>query len=197
MFFSADSDPFTVRTRAMSMLNGCSLDESTRAELSGETASMEAKLAEHPIRFNFNSSPSIEDIERSLYAYDEVYGEYPRLVVLDNLTDVYTDAEDDSLEPLMDYLHTMARGTQACVLGLHHVTGEYNNRDKPIPLNGVKNQIHKKPEMVLTAFKRNDGMKDYMCISTVKNRTGKDDATGQTYVELVCDLSRMSITEET
>jgi hypothetical protein len=118
--------------------------------------------------------------------------------VVDNITNVVNDNSDGDpftgLEGLMDYLHSMARETGSCVIGLHHVTGDYNNGDKPIPLNGVKGQIARVPEMVLTIHKVIlDDEESILRVSPVKNRGGKPDPTGQTYAELSFVGNRMSI----
>ena len=120
-----------------------------------------------------------------------MYGDYPSLVVIDNVTNVRTgvgENDDDpfsGLESLMDYLHDMARSTGACVVGLHHVTGPYNDAANPIPLSGVKGQIARVPEMVLTLHKSTaDFGSDSLRVSTVKNRAGKADPSGYDFVEL-------------
>src|SRR5690606_39888321 len=71
-------------------------------------------LAPYPIRFNYAASPTLDDIQTSMQAYEEVYGDYPALVVIDNVTNVVGDgdnAEDpfSGLESLMDYLATIDR----------------------------------------------------------------------------------------
>lgn len=85
----------------------------------------------------------------------------------------------------MDYLHTMARNTGACVVGLHHVTGSYNDADKPIPLSGVKGQITRVPELVLTLHRVSEEFgPEALRVSTVKNRAGRMDPSGLDFVEL-------------
>jgi hypothetical protein len=94
----------------------------------------------------------------------------------------------------MDYLHNMARSTGACVVGLHHVTGGYNDADRPIPLSGVKGQIARVPEMVLTLHKQSEEFgPDLLCVSTVKNRAGKADPSGGDYVTLSFSGDNMQI----
>ena len=97
----------------------------------------------------------------------------------------------------MDYFATMARNTEACVIGLHHVTGPYVDADKPIPLSGVKGQITRVPAMVLTLHRRAGelGEPDTLCVSTVKNRGGKSDPSGHTFAELDFRGASMSITD--
>ncbi|MEO6086938.1 MAG: DnaB-like helicase C-terminal domain-containing protein [Umezawaea sp.] len=201
MYFSADSDAFVQLTRSISILTGWTLEASAKAVLADELGDVRDRLTGLPIRLSYSASPSLGEIETTIEAYEEVYGDYPDLIVIDNITNVRTQASDEDgdpfsgLEGLMDYLHTMARETQACVIGLHHVTGSYNDADKPIPLSGVKGQISRVPEMVLTMHKRSGGEfdSDVLCVSTVKNRGGRADASGHTYAELEFDGERMLI----
>ncbi|ASZ75408.1 DnaB-like dsDNA helicase [Mycobacterium phage JoshKayV] len=191
LYFSADSDAFTQLSRSVSILSGWSLERSTRAvrdmtipdEIGNELDAL-------PIRFNYKASPSLDIIEESLEAYDALYEDYPALIVVDNITNVRTEGTDSDdpfagLESLMDYLHEMARETGSCVIGLHHVTGPYNDGNKPIPLSGIKGQIGRVPEMVLTLNRVSDGFgPDSLNVSTVKNRGGKSDASGQDFASL-------------
>jgi hypothetical protein len=159
------------------------------------------RLSGIPLRVDYEASPTPVDMEELLEAYCELYGEYPAIIVVDNITNVRSEMSEDGdpfsgLEGLMGYLHGMARGTGACVIGLHHVTGDYNNGDRPIPLNGVKGQIARVPEMVLTMFRKPlDDESSILCVSIVKNRGGKQDPTGQTYAELQFSGETMSITD--
>lgn len=191
LYFSADSDAFTQLTRAISILNGWSLEQSTLAVLEDRLDDIEQQLTTVPLRFNYDASPSLESIESTVAAWFEVYEDFPGIIVIDNVTNVRGSSSDDDpfsgLESLMDYLHDMARQTQACVIGLHHVTGPYNDADKPIPLSGTKGQITRVPEMVLTLHKKDldpDQGVHLLCVSTVKNRGGKADPSGNDFAEL-------------
>lgn len=202
LYFSADSDAFTQLSRAVSILSGWPLEKSTRsvrgADIDAEVAE---ELDELPIRFNYRASPSLDVIEGSLEAYYALYEEYPALIVVDNITNVRTDSgeADDpfsGLEALMDYLHEMARETGSCVVGLHHVTGPHNDGDKPIPLSGIKGQIGRVPEMILTLHRTvNDYGPDHLNVSTVKNRGGRADPSGQSFASLLFAGETMRIAD--
>jgi len=190
LFISADSDAFTQLSRSVSILTGRPMDRSSR-EVREERLDDEAKqaLADIPIRFTYHASPTLDQIEQTMMSYDEVYGDFPSLVVIDNVTNVRSGGEEDDpfsgLESLMDYLHDMARSTAACVVGLHHVTGGYNDASKPIPLSGVKGQITRVPELVLTLHRVQETFaSDSLRVSTVKNRGGKADPSGIDYTSL-------------
>lgn len=201
LYFSADSDAYTQLTRSVSSLTGWSLERSSEMVRSGDLNGATPLLADIPIRFNYSASPSIDQIKNSMMAYDEVYGDFPQLVVVDNITNVRTGAaandEDPyaGLEVLMEYLHDMARQTSAFVAGLHHVTGPYNDGNKPIPLSGIKGQIGRVPELVLTLHRPLQQFGNPpLNVSTVKNRSGKSDPSGQAFVSLDFDGARMQIT---
>lgn len=200
LYFSADSDAFIQLTRSLSIMTGWSLEESARAVRSGKLGQAEEAFKGIPIRFNYETSPSLDNIEQTMQAYEEVYGDFPSLVIVDNVTNVRSGGEGDDdpfagLESLMDYLHGMARQTGACVVGLHHVTSGYNDSDKAIPLSGVKGQITRVPEMVLTLNRESsDGFgADTLHVSTVKNRGGRADPSGEDSADLEFVGDTMSI----
>jgi hypothetical protein len=199
MYYSADSDAFVQLQRSISIETGSLLEDSAKAILEGALDKVNVDFSDIPIRFSYDASPNLDEIEDSIESYSEVYGTFPDLIIVDNITNVRTDSSDgddpfSGLESLMDYLHTMARATEACVVGLHHVTGPYNDANKPIPLSGVKGQITRVPEMVLTLFKPGP---DTLGVSAVKNRGGKADASGNDYAELEFIGESMTIRDYT
>lgn len=190
LYFSADSDAFTQLSRSLSILTGWTMEKSTKLVRDGDLGDAAGVFTDIPIRFNYAASPTPDQIEMSMRAYAEVYGFYPALVVIDNITNVRTGGDNDEdpfsgLEALMDYLHGMARETSACVIGLHHVTGPFNDADKPIPLSGVKGQITRVPELILTLHKEVDEFgPDLLNVSTVKNRANRADPSGGDFISL-------------
>ena len=201
LYLSADSDAFTQLSRSLSVLTGWPMERTTRMVRAGDLGDATDEFKDIPIRFNYAASPNLTQISDTMRSYEEVYGDYPALVVIDNVTNVRTGGDNDDdpfsgLEALMDELHTMARFTGSCVIGLHHVTGPYNDAATPIPLSGVKGQIARVPEMVLTLHKQPEEFgPDLLCVSTVKNRAGKADPSGSDYVELEFNGDTMRITD--
>lgn len=191
LMYSADSDAFTQLSRSIANLGDMKVSTASEMILEDRiTDEIKDELRKIPLLIDYDSSPTTQDIEEILMAYYELCNEFPALIVVDNITNVVTDASDaadpfSGLESLMDYLHDMARTTAACVIGLHHVKGEHSSGTKPIPIDGVKGQIHRVPEMILTMFKKpmEDG-RWLLCVSPVKHRGGKADPTGETYAEL-------------
>lgn len=199
LYFSADSDAFVQTTRSLAILGNMTMSEAANTVLSGNFEKVNEIVKDSPVRFSYDPSPTLEHIERQVMAYEELYGDFPELIVVDNALDVNVDgAEQDqslSLDNLMAWLHDVARTTEACVVVLHHVTGAFNDADVPIPLSGVKGQIGRVPELILTIHKGSPdyGQADTVKVSTVKNRGQKADPSGQTFAELSFNGDRMLI----
>jgi predicted ATP-dependent serine protease len=197
LYFSADSDAFTCLTRSMSILTGWPLDRSTELVRNEDLDGATPLLEPLPVRLVYDS-PSLDQIKLCMEAYEEVMGDFPCLVVVDNITNVLSGGANDDdpfagLEVTMEYFHDMARKSGACVLGLHHVTGAYNNGDIPIPLSGIKGQIARVPELVLTMHRSDHYGAQQLRVSTVKNRAGVADPSGLGWVGLDFQGETMTI----
>lgn len=199
LYMSADSDAFTQVSRSFSIHTGILMDETERyargEDVLATTLVQAESLKQIPIRFNFLAGPTLANIERSMEAFQELYGEYPALTVIDNITNVRNGTEDNAenpfggLEVFLDYANEMARNTQSCVIGLHHVNGPYNDQNRPIPISGVKGQIGRVPQMILTLFRSGPTT---VGVSPVKLRGAKFDPSGEYYTELDFDGSTMT-----
>ncbi|GAA0406346.1 AAA family ATPase [Streptomyces luteireticuli] len=189
LYFSADSTAATQLIRATAILTGHDVTDIKEKLHADNFIEYEAALTERWWqRFNYSARPTPTEIELHLRCYEEVFGVYPHLVVIDNITNVDAGAADSAesytfgLEGLSDYLSEMARETHAHVMAMHHVIGEYSDGLKPIPQSGVKGKISRVPSLILTIHKEIDGMDGRtLHISPVKNREGFEDSSGETY----------------
>lgn len=203
LYMSADSDSFTQLVRVIAIETGTHQDSAAEIVRSGDLGAVADAVASVPVRFVYESNPGLEDIKLYLEAYRALYGEYPEMVIVDNLTNLRTGTAENSEDPFKglelacDELHALARHYQTAVVALHHVTGQHNISTKPVSLAGVKGQITRVPEMVLTLHKAETGFSDYdyLRVSVVKNRGGKADPSGETYAELEFDGGRMDISD--
>lgn len=195
-YFSADSDAFTMYLRTGAKETGWTTEEVEGQVEKGNTQYLDIKLSQatRHVRFSFDTSPDFDTMERELLAYVVTYGDWPALIVVDNLSNLETEAGDGlaALERGCDYLHALARKTGAAVVALHHVVGEYEDGSTPVPLSGLKGKISKTPEMVLTLF-RNHFQRGKMGVCVVKNRMGRADPSGSMVVWLDLDLDRMRV----
>lgn len=199
-YFSADTDPQTMFVRAAANVSGWSTRDIENALENGRTSAVEAQLngLDH-LRWDFQASLTIDDLEAELKAFALTYGAWPELIIVDNLSNVVPDVEGDSssyvaLEKVCEYLHELARETGACVIALHHVKGDSNDGDKPVPLSQIKGQIGRVPEMILTLHRVGEDDSRQMGVSVVKNRTGRADASGAMTLYLEADMERMRLT---
>lgn len=201
LYFSADSDAFIQVSRALAILGDGKVNMQRANDLVNSESYDEINsiIGNVPVRFSYNPSPSLQHIENQVLGYEELYGDFPELIVIDNALDVVMESQEDdqsqSLDTLMAWLHDMARRTEACVIVLHHVTGPFNDADKPIPLSGVKGQIGRVPELIVTLHKDSGGYgnQEILKASTVKNRGQKADPSGESYIELTFDGYHMNI----
>lgn len=202
MYWSADSNAVTQLSRATAMLTGDDARIVKKALLEDRFEEYERVLADKWwIRLNYEAMPTPADMESDLEVYFEVFGCYPHLCVVDNVTNVDNGSAGDAesftfgLEGMCEYLNDMARETEAHVMALHHVTGEHSDGLKPIPLSGVKGKIHRVPSLILTIHREPDesGLIQTLNVSPVKNREGFSDPSGNTFVQMDLDSKTLRL----
>lgn len=190
-YFSADSDADTMFKRSAAIATGWEQSQIDAMIRAGDVSALEAQVnanTQH-MWFSYRSSPDIEDVAREMDAYATLYGEHPEVIVVDNLKNLYAGegGEFEALEGNCEFLHELAKDTNAAVIALHHVTGENEDGLNPIPLSGLRGKVSKTPEVVLTLHRS----QTHLYISPVKNRNGKAQASGQWTLPLEADLGRM------
>ncbi|MFI0553405.1 AAA family ATPase [Streptomyces scabiei] len=204
LYYSADSNAATQLTRATAILTGENVRDIKRKLLNDDFGEYLGYLSKRWwIRFNYDARPTLWDLERDLRSYFEVFGMFPHLIVVDNITNVAGDSPAGDaesftfgLEAMCEYMSEMARYTGAHVLALHHVIGEYSDGLQPIPLSGVKGKIGRVPNVILTIHKEIDGMDGRILhVSPVKNREGFEDSSGQTFSSYVFNSTNMQLTD--
>jgi len=198
IYFSADSDATTQYARAAAMITGDQLSAVNEALKRKNVAKYDIALnrARH-IRFVLDSAPSLDDVNRHVMAYGWAYGQWPKLIIIDNVSNIFSESEGfQGLEEVMDWLHQLSRKTGAGIIGLHHVTGEYESGDTIVPLSGLRGKISKLPTLILT-LNRVYGDNQALNVAVVKNRAGIAAANGSFGVQLRTDLSRMWIETRT
>lgn len=201
LYFSADTDQATMTIRAAAMVSGWRTEDVEQAIDAGMTEALDVQLHKWShIQFNFLASPTATDLECELKAFRQVYGDWPQLIVMDNITNLDNETGNDgfqNLEATCDFLHELARETGACIVALHHVTGEYDDGQKPPSLSSLRGKISKVPELVLALHRVGGDTLEggrVMGVSPVKNRAGKSDPSGGWFMQLGVDLERMAIT---
>lgn len=202
LFFSADTDVTTVMIRAAAHTSGHSqLTVETNLDNDSKYYDKSFEKIKH-IQWVFDSSPSLDDIELEVKAYQELYGLPPELIVIDNLMNVAaeTDNEWAGLRAIMMELHDLARNTEACVLVLHHVSeaSEYGDGTMPPARRAIHGKVSQLPSLILTLGY--DVMGKQLRVAAVKNRFGPNSADGKVNVPLtanyaVCQISDINLTQ--
>ena len=197
LFFSEDTDITTVMIRAASHLSGHA-QITVESNLTTKSTYYDEyfEKSKH-IQWVFDSSPSLDDIELEVKAYQELNGLPPQLIVVDNLMNVAaeTDNEWAGLRAIMMELHDLARNTEACVLVLHHVSeaSEYGDGSMPPPRRSIHGKVSQLPSLMLTLGY--DPLGKLLKVAAVKNRFGPNSADGKSNVPLSANYAVCQITD--
>jgi predicted ATP-dependent serine protease len=195
LYYSADTTEHTMRVRSLMMLTGLDRVEAESAMMSDRVWASQV-LAEGigHIGWDTSSSPTLEQIELQLAAFEEAWGEPPTLVVIDNAGDVAFDSGDEfgSLRTLMRELRWFARDTGAAFLVLHHTTERVPGNPAP-PQHSLHGKIAQTPAAILTVV--SDAEPGFMGVGITKNRYGRARPDGSDPVWLRFDPEHMALTD--
>lgn len=172
-------------TRCASLETGWLIEEVEAAVKAGNIEYIDSTLnaSLNHVRWCFDSSPSYDDIQEELEAFAITHGEWPVLIVVDNIRNVFAPDAGEDVDAVCQWLKEVAAHTGAAVIGLHHVKGAFNDGNVPIPLSGLIGQIGKIPELILTLHRVGSDVGGWsLRISPVKNRTGRADASGAWWI---------------
>jgi replicative DNA helicase len=191
LYFSADSDAYTIFQRAVSIETGWEQSEVARLIKEGRQSELDSivdRAASH-FEWSFKSAPDDAEVHTQVQGYLTKYGTMPEIICLDNLKNLYAGGggEFEALEGNCEFLHELAKETGAAVIALHHVVGASEDGISPIPLSGLRGKISKTPAVVWTLYRS----PSHLNISPVKNRNGKADASGAWSLPILADLGRM------
>lgn len=190
VYFSADSDEWTVKQRACSIVTGTELSVVER-QLNDEAWEKhytdKLRAVDH-IDWCFQSDIELEFIVERLMAHVELRGEAPRLAIIDNLGNTVVDQDNESAElrAACRELQRIARTMGTHIMGLHHVKGPKENGTQPILLGDLLYNIGKIPEVVLGIHR--DGSNAVM-VTVPKNRGGRAGMS----LQLPIDYTRATI----
>lgn len=193
LYFSADTDKRTLGNRIAASVSHETVDNAEQLLDQGHAGffSILEDNTRH-IWFNWNTGPNLNDIEDEVKAFAHATGDWPHLIVIDNLKNIWVETSGDGGEHVrydrvLDFLHELAGQTNAHIMVLHHVTGFYEDGDKPIPLSGILGKVTKPFRLIITLYRP---IEEQLGLSIVKNSTGRMDQGGKLQVILGVDLER-------
>jgi replicative DNA helicase len=181
LYVSADTNAHTMAMRLASMISG---KNQTDVEylLQNDLGWTKATLAKGShIVWSFESSPSLQDIDEEVQAFEELWGCPPVAIFVDNLMDVATDGGEEfaSMRAIMKELKFLARHTNAGVIVLHHTSEAVEGRPCQ-PRSALQGKVAQLPALIATL----GVVGTSMSVAPVKNRYGKADANANINVWL-------------
>ena len=194
LYFSADSDEGTIVNRALAvhMKETVSTVKKMRAFDEDDPAMVDSLWdLSSRLRIQTNPAPTLDDIYEECYAWIEMFGRCPELIVVDNLSNIQAmhDNEWTGLRDGLRALHTLARDTLSAVLVLHHTSESQGQPTQPSPMKATMGKVNALPEVILTIAM--DGPRYH--IAAVKNRDGKADPYADDPVTVYVDPESMSL----
>lgn len=197
LYVSADTDAYTTTLRAAAVVTGNTIDtiEDSFKQENGMQVFQNALTSLTYLEFSFDPSPTLDDIQLMIQAYGEKYGQYPELIIIDNLMNVAAlhDNEWTGMRDIMKASHHIARETQAAVFVLHHTSEAEGDPTKPPARKAIQGKVSQLPEVIITVAMEPEN--NEFRVACVKNRFAKHSAMGTDYVTIYSDAARMKLFE--
>lgn len=182
IYFSADSAELgqAARALAMTMLN-LSVAEAEQMLKDRDPWAIEAMEQLNNLCWSFEDDLSYENINDEVEAFVELWGCYPDFIIVDNLTDVEGQSEDEggTLRRAMKALTQLARVTDSATIVLHHTSEDPRIKEEPCPpRSAIQFKVSAKPAMIWTVSDKGSQRP----VAVVKNRFGESDKSGRTAI---------------
>jgi replicative DNA helicase len=181
LYISADTNAHTMAMRLASMISGKNQTD-VEYMLQNDIGWTKATLAKGShIVWSFESSPSLQDIDEEVQAFEELWGCPPVAIFVDNLMDIATDGGEEfaSMRAIMKELKFLARDTNAAIIVLHH-TSEAVQGNPCQPRSALQGKVAQLPALICTL----GVVGTSMSLAPVKNRYGRADANANLNVWL-------------
>ena len=175
LYISADTNAHTMAMRLASMISGRSQGEVEGKLVSDSGWTRQVLAKGSHIHWSFESSPTLEDINEEVEAFEELWGCSPTMIIVDNLMDIASDGGEEfsTMRAIMKELKYLARATNACVVVLHH-TSEAVPGTPCQPRSAIQGKVSQLPALILTLGQQGGSL----AVAVVKNRYGRADANG-------------------
>jgi len=177
LYLAMDGDETSMSIRVMQAYNGFTREEAlSEIDIDSVIARKTFDAIDGCVRWDFPGAPDMEEIVHRVWAFAEIWGELPHLIVVDNMMDVAGEESFAAYSEAEQALCALARAANAAVVVLAHVNGFYENGKETIPLSGVNFKATKKSSLVLSMC--GGAFSDVLHVSVLKNRDGPKDQSG-------------------
>lgn len=192
LFFSADTDANTILERAGAVITG-DRQEDVRLGLEeggGEYYAKKLREFAGHVRWVFESDPTYHDIELEITAFAEVYGQFPEVIVVDNLMNVTGENESEwaAMRDSAKVLHRITRITGAAVFVLHHMSENKADERYPAPRKDLQGKVAQLPELIVSVSIDSD--EGLIRVADVKDRWGRADPSAKSFATVHIDPER-------
>ena len=193
LYVCADTNAHTMAMRIFSMIQGVSQKDAEFVLDKQPDVARERLQSTGHIFWCFDPNPSLEDVSQEVHAFEEMMGEPPALIVIDNLVDMTGGGLEQfsAMQETLQAFKMFARENNAAGVGLHH-TKESFQGDPCQPLSATQGMVNQTPAVILTVGQTTNGM---LGVAAVKNRYGKADRTGGSPVWLSFNPEYMYIAD--
>ena len=190
LYFSADQDPWTAMSRFIAAQTGTPAWKVVQDGFDQYSH----VLPPEGVNWVWDPSPTIETIDLEVDAYVEMWDAWPHLIVVDNLLNVEGSGELQDDQYILQWLHELARRTNACVLVLAHAS-EVTTKDTAWPprRKDIINKLSKLQPMILTVA--NDEEEGVFRVALVKSREVKSDPNAKHPWTLSVDMASCTFRE--
>jgi hypothetical protein len=195
LYWSADTDRADATARTIALWLGYPVTEVEEALSQPDVQQRlfyELGTVGDHVEWVFDPAVTGRGLGERLNGFAELHGEYPHLVVVDNLSNAITDPQNEyaQIKEVMAAGQKLARDADCHIAFLHHAKGEYEDGTKPVPLGGASQNPFKVVEVGLTLH-RPAGRPDLLGINAVKLRNGgESDRAATKAIYLPIDFSR-------
>lgn len=194
IYFSADAAELGQAARALAMsMFGVSVREAEELLEKRDPFALEAMEKLNDLLWSFEDDLSYANIDEEIRAAVELWGCAPDYIIIDNLTDVEGQSEDEwgSQRRALKALVQLARMTDSAVIVLAH-TSESEKEDPCPPKKSFLGKVSQKPAQIWTTA----DMGEKRPVAVVKDRYAAGvDKTGQTVRWLRLDQSTLHFSE--
>lgn len=182
LYFSADSDEFTVAKRLAGIVtdDAVSVVENDITNPEKNERYFTALRTVQNARFVYRAL-NFEVIESHLDAFESVNHRFPEVVFIDNLIDTVDDPTDwGGMIHFIKQCDILSRKTESHVCILHHASESWaaNNPGMPPPSWAVQGKVNQIPRLVLTLACEDTWLR----VACVKNTNGPQDPTAKNYM---------------
>ena len=190
LYFSADSDEFTVAKRLSSIINDHdseTVDQRMTEDPKWRQSYQQSLVSVQNAKFVYKSL-EFDTIQDHLAAFEAVHGAFPDIVFIDNLIDTVDDPTDwGGMIHFIKQADVLSRETGSHVCILHHASEGWaqGNPGMPPPSWAVQGKVNQIPRLVLTVA----AQETWMRMACVKNTNGPMDPTAQRYMSFVVQPS--------